>query len=167
MPESLEATYQNLHAAQYASVAIFIALVYDHVLTLEKEYTLIWRSRFSLPKVIFLWIRYTTPIATSISLYALTGSAAQLNQKVNYVWHSPQLFHKLTEFQFCKDWTLVYLALQSANAMGIMNILVAMRVYVLWGRTRWVVILLLTVGALAETTAAILFLYSAAKGTCT
>ncbi|KAI0087635.1 hypothetical protein BDY19DRAFT_954681 [Irpex rosettiformis] len=152
MPESLEATYQNLHAAQYASVAIFVALVYDHVLTLEKEYTLIWRSRFSLPKLIFLWVSRWSPgnackYTNAYTITALTGSAAQLNQKS------------------CKDWTLIYLTLQSANAMGIMNIPVAMRVYVLWNRTKWVAVFLLTVGALAETTAAILFLYSAAKGT--
>ena len=75
------------------------------------------------------------------------------------------------------------LFLQIANAMGIMNstsrlvtirfnaecqftVLITMRVYVLWNRTKWIVIVLIIVGLSTETTAAILFLYSSVKGTC-
>ncbi|KAF7367472.1 hypothetical protein MSAN_00810100 [Mycena sanguinolenta] len=54
---------------QYMDVASVAILVFDYALTFELEVSLIWRSEWSLPKVLFLLSRYSTVFDVPLVLY--------------------------------------------------------------------------------------------------
>ncbi|KZT51831.1 hypothetical protein CALCODRAFT_487585 [Calocera cornea HHB12733] len=54
-----EQAVANAFATSYIEAAAMTALVYDHLLTLSREVELIWKSSFSLVKLLFLINRYS------------------------------------------------------------------------------------------------------------
>ncbi|KAF7367473.1 hypothetical protein MSAN_00810200 [Mycena sanguinolenta] len=59
----------NLQVVRYVDVASVAILVFDYALTFEREVSLIWRSKWSLPKVLFLLSRYSTVLDVPLVLY--------------------------------------------------------------------------------------------------
>ncbi|KAE9390329.1 hypothetical protein BT96DRAFT_1002400 [Gymnopus androsaceus JB14] len=64
---------RDVYATRYASTASAI-IVYDHLLTLDNELELIWRSSWSIGKILFIINRYYTLISVVVNNYALFGT---------------------------------------------------------------------------------------------
>jgi len=56
--QELRGIVQDLLVVRYAAVAAFVLLAYDYMLTIDDEIRLIWSSRMTIPKFIFLINRY-------------------------------------------------------------------------------------------------------------
>jgi len=66
--------YQTIYPSRYASLAASAIIVYDHLLTLDNEMELIWKSSWSIGKVLFIINRYYTLISVIVNNYALFGT---------------------------------------------------------------------------------------------
>ncbi|KAK0463038.1 uncharacterized protein EV420DRAFT_1151393 [Desarmillaria tabescens] len=65
----------HAQATRYLSGAGLVVLLYDHILTFPAEVELIWTARWSVPKVLFLLIRYFVPSSVIIHIHLLSGIA--------------------------------------------------------------------------------------------
>lgn len=72
--EVLVLTEQTIYTSRYASLAAAAIIVYDHLLTLDNEFELIWKSSWSIPKALFLINRYYSLISVVVNNYALFGT---------------------------------------------------------------------------------------------
>ncbi|KAL0575100.1 hypothetical protein V5O48_006876, partial [Marasmius crinis-equi] len=48
-------------------------LLYDYLLTFSEEVELIWKARWTIPKVLFLIMRYCVPAALLIHIHQFSG----------------------------------------------------------------------------------------------
>ncbi|KAJ6464360.1 hypothetical protein C8R45DRAFT_1023812 [Mycena sanguinolenta] len=53
---------QNVVTSRYVSVAGYVVLLYDHLLTLDDEVEYIWRANNTVAKILFLILRYLVPL---------------------------------------------------------------------------------------------------------
>ncbi|QRV98362.1 dephospho-CoA kinase [Ceratobasidium sp. AG-Ba] len=83
----------------------------------------IWKAEKSFVSVLFLINRYITLIVLAIDMYDKGGTASRISDRFCFSWYFVEGTWYVTSF-------------------GIIHTLVAMRVAALWGRTRWVVVLL-------------------------
>ncbi|KAG7447185.1 uncharacterized protein BT62DRAFT_66471 [Guyanagaster necrorhizus] len=102
----------HVQATRYLSGAGLVLLLYDHLLTFSAEIELIWAAHWSVPKVLFLLIRYLVPSTVIIHIHLLSGIA---NSHV-----SNTLRNLLYLFQI---------------SVGISNFLVLLHLWNLWERT--------------------------------
>ncbi|KAJ7605480.1 hypothetical protein FB45DRAFT_953010 [Roridomyces roridus] len=58
----------NLQVDTYVKVGCLTLLVYDTLLHLDKEYRFVWKSRWSVIKCLYLWVRYSTYIDTVLAV---------------------------------------------------------------------------------------------------
>jgi len=54
----------EIHVVYYIKAASLTLLVYDTLLQLNEEYSHVWRSRWTLIKILYLWTRYSTLVGT-------------------------------------------------------------------------------------------------------
>lgn len=66
-PDEVIALVHDILLVRYATVVTLALLVYDYALTFDEEKRLVWPTRLSLPKVLFLLNRYL-PFAGSVGL---------------------------------------------------------------------------------------------------
>jgi len=66
---ALIASLSRLQIVKYMNFASLAVFVYDYLLTLELELTLIWSSDWSIGKILFLLSRYSTFIDVPLILY--------------------------------------------------------------------------------------------------
>ncbi|KAJ7171477.1 hypothetical protein C8R46DRAFT_1217039 [Mycena filopes] len=52
----------------YLAVAALCVLIYDHILSFPEEVELIWKSRWGIAKIIYLWNRYFSLVAVSLNM---------------------------------------------------------------------------------------------------
>ncbi|KIJ31404.1 hypothetical protein M422DRAFT_783790 [Sphaerobolus stellatus SS14] len=75
------------NVTRYLSAAGLVVLIYDHLLLLDEEIQLIWNSRTTRAKILFLVNRYLVPSALIVGTYGLSGlSKAGLGVTVCKVW---------------------------------------------------------------------------------
>ncbi|TFK63432.1 hypothetical protein BDN72DRAFT_321713 [Pluteus cervinus] len=67
----LETGVRDIQLTRYAALASSVIIVYDHLITIDAEVTLIWRSSWSLGKVLFIINRYYTLLSVAYYDYAL------------------------------------------------------------------------------------------------
>jgi len=121
--ESLPLTLEHIQAARFTSAAGAVLLLYDHMITFADEVEFIWSAQWSLPKALFLFVRYAVPIAIFITLHQMSG-----------------LSHVVLSDMFCKIWfgTSTFLGM---TTIAISNFLVLLRLWVIWDRNtmlmRW------------------------------
>jgi len=65
---------QDAYTSRYASLAASSIIVYDHLLTLDNEFELIWQSSWSIGKALFFINRYYSLISVIINNYFLFGT---------------------------------------------------------------------------------------------
>jgi hypothetical protein len=65
---------QDIYTSRYASLAAGSIIVYDHLLTLDNEFELIWTSSWSVGKVLFIINRYYSLISVIVNNYFLFGT---------------------------------------------------------------------------------------------
>jgi hypothetical protein len=59
----ISACLTNIARDQLARTQV---LLYDHILTFDQELRLIWRTKITMPKILFLFNRYTVPVVMII-----------------------------------------------------------------------------------------------------
>ncbi|KDQ56699.1 hypothetical protein JAAARDRAFT_207789 [Jaapia argillacea MUCL 33604] len=69
----LETLVSDIRIVNYANVASLAWLTYDVILTFGEESSTIWRSKFSIPKVLYLLLRYVVLITLSLNLAVNTS----------------------------------------------------------------------------------------------
>jgi len=60
---------RDITAVQYVTVSSFALLIYDILLTFEKEYQHIWSARQSMGTLLYLFIRYANLLLTAANVY--------------------------------------------------------------------------------------------------
>ncbi|KAG9093037.1 hypothetical protein FRC06_011706 [Ceratobasidium sp. 370] len=126
----LEVAVGHLNFSRYMGVAGYALLIYDHILTFPGEVELVWRAdKRNIVTWLFLVNRYVVPIVLGIDLYDKGGLAGHLTKS------------------FCQIWFVIegYLNVLSFAAV---HALVAMRVNAVWGRRKWVTMLLRASGSM-------------------
>jgi hypothetical protein len=67
------AIVQDIQSTRYAELASTVVVVYDHLITLDGEVELIWKSSWSMGKTLFVLNRYYTLFSIIFNNYALFG----------------------------------------------------------------------------------------------
>ncbi|KAJ6468127.1 hypothetical protein C8R47DRAFT_1223418 [Mycena vitilis] len=62
---------RDIQATRYAQLASSAIIIWDHLITLDEEVELIWKSSWSMGKGLFVINRYYTLISVVINNYAL------------------------------------------------------------------------------------------------
>jgi len=123
-------------ASNYVTVAAVVTLLYDYTLTFAEEVEFVWQQKMSFGKILFLLNRYI-PMADLVIL---------MNSYVNQA---------IRDEKFCTSWWQVdtWLAVLS---IAIINTLLLLRTWAIWGRSRnvflslsvlWILCLLTGVGS--------------------
>ncbi|KAF8070273.1 hypothetical protein FPV67DRAFT_1008890 [Lyophyllum atratum] len=99
---------------RYLSAAGLMLLVYDHILTISPEISLIWKSRPSFTKYVFLLNRYLVPAALLLVAYEMNGFSDS----------------HLTD-QGCR-YTIGTVAIMSVISVAMANVLVLLHIVTLW-----------------------------------
>ncbi|EJU04512.1 hypothetical protein DACRYDRAFT_21024 [Dacryopinax primogenitus] len=110
----------NAFATSYIEAAAMTALIYDHLLTLAEEIELIWKSSFSLVKILFLINRYSVLGVMLVQTWSMAGYATGLNDHV------------------CRNLFFAVSTWQLIAGGGISPFLLFLRVWSIYGRTRTV-----------------------------
>ncbi|QRW12631.1 hypothetical protein RhiLY_11630 [Ceratobasidium sp. AG-Ba] len=119
----LDTAIFNVRLSVAMGLAGYTAMIYDHILTFPDEVEYVWKAEKSPAICMFLLVRYITPIVLTIDIYDKGGISSYTSHAFCITWH-------FTE------------AVWYVCAFGIIHALVAMRVIAIWGRPRWIVILL-------------------------
>ncbi|KAF9464917.1 hypothetical protein BDZ94DRAFT_1320782 [Collybia nuda] len=109
-------------SVQYVNVASLAVLVYDYFQTLELEVELVWKSSWSISKVVFLLARYPTFVDVPLILYYT------LNQGMSY--DTCSVVNAVT------SWS-------TAVGIGMAEVILLLRTYALWNNSRKVLIALI------------------------
>ncbi|KZT61332.1 hypothetical protein CALCODRAFT_480046 [Calocera cornea HHB12733] len=118
---------QDVQISRYLSLASYVALVYDFLLTLPTEITLIWNGRWSIVKILFFIIRYTVPIVITVNLVQLTGYSNFVSGNLST--------------NFCQRVILVLIYWQLI-ALAMVDVIVCLRIHAIWQRRRDVFVIL-------------------------
>ncbi|CAE6427020.1 unnamed protein product [Rhizoctonia solani] len=66
--------WKDTSASIYCEIASLTFVLFDHAITIDQEVERIWKSPWSLPKVLFLFNRYTGPISLLVNTTIFTNS---------------------------------------------------------------------------------------------
>ncbi|KZT19848.1 hypothetical protein NEOLEDRAFT_1077005 [Neolentinus lepideus HHB14362 ss-1] len=116
---------------QYASIAL---LYYDYALTFPREVKYIWRSRFRLSTILYIFCRYAL-LANVLYLLAVAG---KLHQRV--------CVHKIMHVWICNTWYKFIGAISVLGRAAVIGVF-TLRAYAVYSRNRLVLAYLGTVGA--------------------
>jgi len=109
--------FSKTQTVNWLAVAFLTLLLYDHLITLDKEVEWIWTLRWRLPKVIFIVNRYI--ISSLILLYGISS------------------FMFPVTLPFCRFFGQLYLYLPVLN-FGTAELLIIVRVCALYGHSKLV-----------------------------
>ncbi|TFK51268.1 hypothetical protein OE88DRAFT_1659145 [Heliocybe sulcata] len=114
--DQVRTDFLNITATRYLSAAGLVIMLYDHLLTLDDEVEYVWKAKWSLPKTLFLVLRYMVPSAMIMYTYELSG--------IGEIHLSDT---------FCRGWfgSGLYLGIFSVS---IGNFIVLLRLWVIWDR---------------------------------
>jgi len=108
--------------ANYAAVAFVMILLYDYVLTFGEEVEFIWKQKISVGSILFLFNRYMPMIDLVIAMNSYTNRAIQQDK-------------------FCLPWVRIDVWI-TVLCVGIIDVLLLLRTWALWGRSRTILICL-------------------------
>ncbi|KAJ7072045.1 hypothetical protein C8F01DRAFT_1361477 [Mycena amicta] len=111
--------YVDITVTRYVNAAAFVILLYDHLLTLGTESTLIWPAKFTSAKALFLYVRYVVPCAMILYTIQLSG-----------------LSTTLTLSTIVCRWWMGFAAFVGWAAVASSNFLILLRLWVIWDRDR-------------------------------
>ncbi|KAH7925740.1 hypothetical protein BV22DRAFT_1128780 [Leucogyrophana mollusca] len=140
----------HLRASQYLSAAGLVVLLWDHLLTFGDEVRFIWSAKLSAPKVLFLFNRYVVPIAMIIQAYGFSGLASP--RLTSTAFRGLIILESDCSPHSCKGWTAAAASLGMIT-IGTSNFLVLLRLWVLWDRSRRLMVWTLTLFVLTQITA--------------
>lgn len=108
--------------ANYAAVAFVMILLYDYVLTFGEEVEFIWKQKISVGSILFLFNRYMPMIDLVIAMNSYTNRAIQQDK-------------------FCLPWVRIDVWI-TVLCVGIIDVLLLLRTWALWGRSKTILICL-------------------------
>ncbi|KAH7340383.1 hypothetical protein B0J17DRAFT_715604 [Rhizoctonia solani] len=143
---SLDITPEQLHElvtatrhvllSQRITLAGLALMVWDHLITLQTEISLVWPAKLSVVKVLFLLNRYIPPIFIGIDTANLMGSASWLSNKVIVNTVRELIIPVLTEINAsCEVWILLDVGVELLTVFAA-TFLIGMRVHILWDNRR-------------------------------
>ncbi|KAI0319444.1 hypothetical protein OF83DRAFT_790757 [Amylostereum chailletii] len=103
-------------AFQYVQVAGMALFAYDSVILFTDEVNLIWKSRWTIPKVLYFLSRYVPFVDLSVNLY----------QTLAHPQPSPETCHQL----------FIFVGWSMAVGMALSEVVMILRVYAMWDRSR-------------------------------
>jgi len=80
-PAELGGVVQDVLLVRYATVSTLALLVYDFALTFDEEKRMVWPTRLSLPKVLFLLNRYLPFIGVSGLVYVVVLDSSNMSRR--------------------------------------------------------------------------------------
>ncbi|KAJ6496232.1 hypothetical protein C8R45DRAFT_899656, partial [Mycena sanguinolenta] len=87
--QSIVAALQNVVTSRYVSVAGYVVLLYDHMLTLDDEMEYIWGAKNTVAKVLFLIQRYMVPLFITGQTITRSGlPVIPMSDVVCKIWNS-------------------------------------------------------------------------------
>ncbi|KAJ7478968.1 hypothetical protein FB451DRAFT_1556732 [Mycena latifolia] len=104
---------QDSRLTGYLAVASLCVLIYDHIDCFAGEVELMWKSRWRLAKIIYLWNRYFSLICVSLVTSAV--------------------LREITTDSVCITWLTVQ-CVTSAVIIGTVDFVLMLRVWILYGR---------------------------------
>ncbi|PBK92493.1 hypothetical protein ARMGADRAFT_1063451 [Armillaria gallica] len=117
MSETATEIVWHIQATRYLTSAGLVVLLYDHLLTFSAEVGLIWAARWSVPKVLFLLLRYFVPSSVIIHTHLLSGIAnSYVSNTVCVIWYDISMY-------------------LGQISVAISNFLVLLHLWNLWERT--------------------------------
>jgi len=102
----------------YLAVASLCILIYDHLVCIPEEVEFMWKSRWGIAKIVYLWNRYFSLITVS------------LNTSV--------IVRDISTSKACIGWLQVQ-GSSSTVVIAIVDFVLMLRVWILYGRRRWMV----------------------------
>jgi len=133
-------------AAKYLGVAGLVFLLYDHIISFGDEVELVWKAKWTLPKVIFLLLRYGVPCALIVHIYQLSALNAIMDPD-----------------GFCEVWFNVMVCFgMVTNAIG--NFLVLLRLWLITNRNQkfiFATLILFVIAHVATITCVVIVLVNA------
>ncbi|CAE6497953.1 unnamed protein product [Rhizoctonia solani] len=121
----------------------YALLIYDHILTFPEEVQFIWTAKRSPVVIMFLLNRYITPIVLAIDLYDKGGIAEYSSRTFCVTWYFMEAIWYIISFGIIHA-----LVAMRASSQPIIRILgkhsdsMLFQVIAIWGRPRWIVVLL-------------------------
>ncbi|KAF8883830.1 hypothetical protein BD779DRAFT_811736 [Infundibulicybe gibba] len=115
--KQLETGWEHLLDNKYYILASTVMLLYDHILTFERERVYIWNQRKSIPSYLFFVFRYVTPIVSILNLVAE---------------HNPHWSGKT-----CSDWIWLPVAVGPIISVAT-GVILILRVHAIYARSRWI-----------------------------
>ncbi|KAJ7697172.1 hypothetical protein B0H17DRAFT_1328928 [Mycena rosella] len=100
----------------YLAVASLCILIYDHLVCIPEEVELIWKSRWGVAKIVYIWNRYFSLIAVS------------LNTSV--------ILRDISSSHVCIGWLQVQ-GSSSTVVIATVDFVLMLRVWILYGRQQW------------------------------
>ncbi|KAJ7649474.1 hypothetical protein DFH06DRAFT_1475844 [Mycena polygramma] len=145
--EELVKAFRTFYGLKFFSAVSFIAVVYDHLITLDDEVDTIWKNpnvRWH-SKAAFVVNRYLTEGIIAYVAYILSGMSTTLSD---------------THYQVCHRFIWIY-GLTCVVAGAISHFVILIRVYALWDRRASVARVLISAFAVCITTTTVLGVFSA------
>ncbi|KAJ6476048.1 hypothetical protein C8R47DRAFT_1290844 [Mycena vitilis] len=154
-----------LMVTRYINGAAFVVLLYDHLLSLGDEVALIWPTRWSAPKVLYLVIRYMVPCTMLVFTMQLAGLSPELKLSDGWVsafssfiltvvqlWWLDELrvFHGIQYSSYQQLCVFISIRLLSLDAFFFLPVLILLRLWVIWDRNRTLVVWSLFLFVLAQ-----------------
>ncbi|KAJ7662633.1 hypothetical protein DFH06DRAFT_356470 [Mycena polygramma] len=103
----------------FFTLASLCVLIYDHIARIPEEVELMWKSRWGVAKIIYLWNRYFSAIVVRVPYYQ-------------------SLRPQLTALQSCIGWLQVQ-GSSSTVLIATVDFVLMLRVWILYRRPRWMV----------------------------
>ncbi|KAK0444566.1 uncharacterized protein EV420DRAFT_1003068 [Desarmillaria tabescens] len=126
---------RDLHSTRYSALASGVIVLFDHLITLDDEVDLVWRSHWSIGKLLFIINRYYTLLSVIFNYYGLF--MMPLSESVS---------HRFFQWQ---GWT-------GLIACMIAEVILQMRLYALYLLNKKVLALMVTSFIICSASAAVI-----------
>ncbi|PPQ96695.1 LOW QUALITY PROTEIN: hypothetical protein CVT26_010247 [Gymnopilus dilepis] len=84
--------WESVYARQYISLSAVICLLWEHMLTISQEYTFVWKSRLTVTKWLYIFMRYISIVCQLANHWMSTNflSSAPLSKATCTSWFNFQ-----------------------------------------------------------------------------
>lgn len=91
---------EAIYATRASNYALLTLLVWDMIITFPREIEVVWKSKWTVVKVLFLLNRYVTPWFMAAHIWALSGRAVGLSDKSCRIIYSFSTIAEITCISF-------------------------------------------------------------------
>ncbi|KAH8115710.1 hypothetical protein DFH11DRAFT_1742730 [Phellopilus nigrolimitatus] len=144
MTETISGFIRHSRVVQYVNIASVAVLVYDYLITFGDEVELIWKSKLNTGNILFFATRYPAFIDTSFMLV--------------YLFHSNLGTNLCNKFYNASTYSF-------GVCVIIAGVIMSLRTYALWGRSRYILSTLISVTLLSFVIFIIAYIRSASGST--